>query len=254
MNILVANDDGIQARGIAELAKALSKAGNVYVAAPNSQRSASSHALSVNDEITMKKIDFEGATMAFEVGGTPADCVKLALYVLRDKGIDIDVVYAGINHGGNLGTDTMYSGTVSAAAEGLFNGLPAVAVSVNDHQASHFEGACRLALAVLPLVMEEGKNLGVVSINTPDIPADEIKGVKTATLGKIKYHEWFNVVEENGDKVTYSYSGTPKNMDCWGDDTDAKLVRDGYATISSVKYDQNDVEGNAIIEKWNLKI
>lgn len=127
MNILVANDDGIQARGIAELAKALSKAGNVYVAAPNSQRSASSHALSVNDEITMKKIDFEGATMAFEVGGTPADCVKLALYVLRDKGIDIDVVYAGINHGGNLGTDTMYSGTVSAAAEGLFNGLPAVA-------------------------------------------------------------------------------------------------------------------------------
>ena len=128
MNILVANDDGIQARGIAELAKALSKAGNVYVAAPNSQRSASSHALSVNDEITMKKIDFEGATMAFEVGGTPADCVKLALYVLRDKGIDIDVVYAGINHGGNLGTDTMYSGTVSAAAEGLFNGLPAVAV------------------------------------------------------------------------------------------------------------------------------
>ena len=213
MNILVANDDGIQARGIAELAKALSKAGNVYVAAPNSQRSASSHALSVNDEITMKKIDFEGATMAFEVGGTPADCVKLALYVLRDKGIDIDVVYAGINHGGNLGTDTMYSGTVSAAAEGLFNG-----------------------------------------INTPDIPADEIKGVKTATLGKIKYHEWFNVVEENGDKVTYSYSGTPKNMDCWSDDTDAKLVRDGYATISSVKYDQNDVEGNAIIEKWNLKI
>src|SRR5699024_8352183 len=106
----------------------------------------------------------------------------------------------------------------------------------------------------LPLVMEEGKNLGVVSINTPDIPADEIKGVKTATLGKIKYHEWFNVVEENGDKVTYSYSGTPKNMDCWSDDTDAKLVRDGYATIASVKYDQNDVEGNAIIEKWNLKI
>ena len=127
MNILVSNDDGIKARGLAELTKALSKKGSVYVCAPNSQRSASSHALSVNNEITMKKIDFDGATMAFEIGGTPADCVKLGLYVLRKMGIDIDIVYSGINHGGNLGTDTMYSGTVSAAAEGLFNGLPAVA-------------------------------------------------------------------------------------------------------------------------------
>ena len=170
MNILVANDDGIKARGLAELVRALAGAGNVYVAVPDSQRSASSHALSVNDELTMTKVDFAGAAMAFKVSGTPADCVKLALYVLREKGIDIDVVYSGINHGGNLGTDTMYSGTVSAAAEGLFNGLPAVAVSVNDHQAAYFETACRLALSVLPHVLQDRGRLGVVSINTPNLP------------------------------------------------------------------------------------
>ena len=87
MNILVSNDDGIQAQGIKELVKALSKEANVYVSAPASQRSASSHALSVNDKITMKKVDFDYATMAFEVSGTPADCVKLGLYVLKEKGI-----------------------------------------------------------------------------------------------------------------------------------------------------------------------
>ena len=254
MNILVSNDDGIKARGLAELTKALSKKGSVYVCAPNSQRSASSHALSVNNEITMKKIDFDGATMAFEIGGTPADCVKLGLYVLRKMGIDIDIVYSGINHGGNIGTDTMYSGTVSAAAEGLFNGLPAVAVSVNDHQASHFEGACKLAVDILPKMMEEGRNLGVVSINTPDIPLEEIRGVKTAKLGTIGYHEWFDAVAEEGEQITYKYSGYHKELDCWTDETDAKLVRDGYATISSVKYDQNDPEGNEKIDKWEVKI
>lgn len=159
MNILVSNDDGIQAQGIKELVKALSKEGNVYVSAPASQRSASSHALSVNDKITMKKVDFDCAAMAFEVSGTPADCVKLGLYVLKEKGINIDIVYSGINHGGNLGTDTMYSGTVSAAAEGLFRGLPAVAVSVNSHEAQHFEGACILAADVLTKVIKDKKTL-----------------------------------------------------------------------------------------------
>jgi len=254
MNILVSNDDGIQAQGIKELVKALSKEANVYVSAPASQRSASSHALSVNDKITMKKVDFDYATMAFEVSGTPADCVKLGLYVLKEKGINIDIVYSGINHGGNLGTDTMYSGTVSAAAEGLFRGLPAVAVSVNSHEAQHFEGACILAADVLTKVIKDKENLGVVSINTPDLPVSQIKGVKTAKLGDIRYHEWFNVINEKDGEVTYTYSGVATELDHWTDDTDAKLIREGYATISSVKYDQNDYHGNMQIDKWEVQI
>ena len=82
----------------------------------------------------------------------------------------------------------------------------------------------------------------------------ENDGIKTAVLGPVKYHEWFNVVRDEGEKVTYSYSGTPKNMDCWSAETDARLVREGYATISSVKYDQSDAEGNAVIEKWELEL
>ena len=107
---------------------------------------------------------------------------------------------------------------------------------------------------VLPHVMQDRSRLGVVSINTPNLPPQQIRGIKTAVLGPVKYHEWFNVVRDEGEKVTYSYSGTPKNMDCWSAETDARLVREGYATISSVKYDQSDAEGNAVIEKWELAL
>ena len=118
MNILLANDDGINAEGIRQLAKALRSLGDVYVFAPDRQRSASSHALTIEKQLTIAREDFPGAKEAYSVDGTPADCVKLGIYALRDRGIDVDIVYSGINHGGNLGSDTMYSGTVSAAAEG----------------------------------------------------------------------------------------------------------------------------------------
>lgn len=131
MNILVSNDDGIKTEGIKALVKAMSREADIYVVAPHVQRSASSHALSVHTEITLREVEFEGAKKAYECDGTPADCVKLGIDMLKQEGIYIDAVYSGINHGGNLGTDTMYSGTVSAAAEGMMAGLPAVAVSVN---------------------------------------------------------------------------------------------------------------------------
>lgn len=254
MNILISNDDGISTEGIKSLAKAMSACGSVYVVAPHTQRSASSHALSVNGEIKVKKVPFEAAEMAFECDGTPADCVKLGLDILRKEGITIDVVYAGINHGGNLGTDNMYSGTVSAAAEGMMAGLPAVAVSVNSHGATHFEGACKLAAGVLPMVMAAQDRRSVISINTPDIPADKIKGVKVAKLGSVEYDECFDEVERKGEESTYRYRGTPRELDHWTADMDVRLVRDGYATISAIRYDLNDYEGLEQLEKWELKI
>lgn len=254
MNILVSNDDGIKAAGIKHLVKALSNVATVYVAAPNAQRSASSHALSVNDNITMKKIAFEGAKLAFEVGGTPADCVKLGLYVLQKQGVKIDAVYSGINHGGNLGTDTMYSGTVSAAAEGLLKGIPSVAVSVNSHEAEYFDGACKLATDVLPKVLQAGIGVGIVSINTPNVPIEQIRGVRVATLGTVAYHEAFEAIAENGDERTYRYASVPIELDSWTVEDDAKLIRDGYATISAVRCNYSDCEANKQIETWEVQI
>jgi 5'-nucleotidase len=254
MNILISNDDGINAKGIKELVKAMESCGKVYVVAPDSQRSASSHALSIHDDIILRKVDFLGAEMAFECSGTPADCVKLGLNALERENVQIDVVYTGINHGGNLGTDTMYSGTVSAAAEGLMHGLPSVAVSVNDNHATHFEAACKLAVDVFPYAMENHGKIGVISINTPDVPLSEIKGVKASKLGWVEYDKWFDVEERDNDEFVYRYSGNCLESAHWTDDMDVKLIRQGYATISVVRYDLNDYEARKIIEGWVLKI
>lgn len=252
MNILVSNDDGIQAEGIAKLTEALSMAGHaVYVIAPNGQRSASSHALSIGKDILLRQVEgYPFAKEAYMVDGTPADCVKMGVGFLEKKGICTDMVYTGINHGGNLGTDTMYSGTVSAAAEGAFLGIPAVAVSVDSHTPQHFETACKAAVCVLQEAYRTGGRQSVVSINAPDLPECEIKGMRAAKLGNVKYDEWFFEAERTEDSVTYHYAGTAVEDESWEDDMDTKLIRDGWVTVSMVKYDLNDYDGLEMIKNW----
>ena len=254
MNILISNDDGIDAIGIKKLVEAMGTCADIYVVAPDTQRSASSHALSLRKEITVKEVEFPGAKYALECNGTPADCVKLGLDLLKKKGIHMDAVYAGINLGANLGTDNMYSGTVSAAAEGMLEGIPAVAVSVCSHDATYFEGACKLAVDVLPIALKAKGRLGVISINTPDIPMENIKGVKPARLGTVEYDQVFEEISRGHGTVTYKYTGEPIEIGNHEDDLDVKLINDGYATISAIKYDLNDYAGLKEMEKWELKI
>lgn len=254
MNILISNDDGISTEGIKALVKTMSRLGDVYVVAPHTQRSASSHALSVHSLLTVKQVEFEGARLAYECDGTPADCVKLGIDLLKRQGINTDIVYTGINHGGNLGTDTMYSGTVSAAAEGMMAGLPAVAVSVNGHQATHFEGACELAARVFPHALEMKGRRWVISINTPDVEKSLIKGVKTARMGILEYDQWFEEAGGEDGKEVFRYRGEPAELDPETEETDMRLVREGFATIAAVKYDLNDYEGLEKIKEWEITI
>jgi 5'-nucleotidase len=118
MNILITNDDGIYADGILELAKTLKELGNVYIVAPDSQKSATGHAITVHNPIMVKNIFIDEEIKCYAISGTPADCVKLGIDGLF-KDIDFDLVVSGINNGANLGTDVIYSGTVSAAMEGF---------------------------------------------------------------------------------------------------------------------------------------
>ena len=249
INILISNDDGIEAEGIRRLAETLSCKGDVYVVAPDGQRSASSHCLSLHDDLVLTEVDdFPGAKKAWKLTGTPADCVKVGYDILRREGIMTDIVYAGINHGANLATDTMYSGTVSAAAEGIFLGLPAVAVSVCSHFPKYFDGACDLALAVFDRAMETRGRGCVISLNAPNIPREEVKGVKTAKLGTLTYHDWF---EEKAPGVL-RYSAAPVFDGSKEPDSDVYLTKNGWATIAMVKYDLNDYEGLKLAEDWRI--
>ncbi len=252
MNILVANDDGIDARGIKELVATLSTVADVYVFAPDGQRSAFSHSITTGRKITGVRAEFPGAKLAYALSGTPADCVKLGCRFLRARGIRVDMVYAGINHGSNLGTDTIYSGTVGAAVEGNICGVPAVAVSVGSHQATHFDYACELALSTLEKAADKIGPDTVININVPDLPKEEVKGVRYTALGDRDYNESFSAEQAMKDTIEYEYSGAPLMYEGLPDVLDVISHQKGYATITPLQRDMTYYGKMEDLRNWGI--
>lgn len=250
MNILVVNDDGINAPGIIALVKALSEAADVYVCAPDGQRSAKSHSVTLGQSVTVQPVEFPFAKEAYQTSGSPADCTKIGLQFFEEAGIKIDMVYSGINMGSNLGRDTLYSGTVGAAAEAALSGYHAVAVSADDHQATHFDTAGQLAVDVIDLVYGKMDPQTVISINVPDLPKEQIKGVKVARLGERYYDDKFHLVEEN----EYELSGEPAVLAGTSEDFDVTAVSQGYATITPLQFDFTDEKNIETVKKWSFDI
>ncbi|MDL2237778.1 5'/3'-nucleotidase SurE [Christensenellaceae bacterium OttesenSCG-928-K19] len=198
MNIVLTNDDGIHALGIMTLAKRLSREHNVVVVAPESERSACSHSITLGQPLSVKEVhvsDYDGIE-AYSVNGTPADCVKLATSaLLEDK---IDLVLSGINLGANLGTDIAYSGTVNAALEGAICGYPAVALSqrIDSPAAASslremFEQSAELTAQMIGQIDYTLLEDCIYNINFPAVEKEEIKGVKVCGQGISSYNSEF---------------------------------------------------------------
>ena len=249
MNFLLVNDDGIQSEGIFELAAALSKQGTLFLCAPDRQQSGKSHSITLMDTVEITEADFPGAAHAWHVDGTPADCTKLGLQKAKEFGVDIDIVFSGINKGCNLGRDTLYSGTVGAAIEGALQGIRAIAVSVNDHNAYHFETACHLAVQCIPKIMEM-KPGAVININTPNLPREEIKGIKTTSLGPNYFVDGF--VLKYGNK--YLLEGSIPDFSYLEDSVDVGANYMGYATITPLQFDFTAWNEMDRVSNWDLKL
>jgi 5'-nucleotidase len=178
MKILLSNDDGYFATGLAVLAETIAELADIVVVAPDRNQSGASHSLTLNAPLRVGKAD----DRTFFVNGTPTDCVHLAITGLLEE--DPDMVVAGINHGANLGDDVLYSGTVAAAIEGRFLGLPALAVSLVGENPTHFETAARAACKLVrklqsrPLPPDT-----ILNVNVPDIDFDALKGFQSTRLG-----------------------------------------------------------------------
>ncbi|MDR3365051.1 MAG: 5'/3'-nucleotidase SurE [Clostridiales Family XIII bacterium] len=257
MNILVVNDDGIDAAGIHKLAEALADAGDVYVCSPHKQQSASGHGITIGRLVYIEDVPFAGAKAAIAMEGSPADCVKIGIEVYRDRGIEMDMVFSGFNHGMNLGTDTLYSGTVSAAVEGALCGLPAAALSISSNLSfhrtpEHFEAAMKLALRLARSEMfskrpKDPRALGIgyindehtiLNVNIPDLPAGAIKGIKVCPLSYRAYDEWFEERKDEAGRVGYHYSGAPLVIgEAEADESDIIANGLGYATITPLRFD-----------------
>ncbi|MBO4725130.1 MAG: 5'/3'-nucleotidase SurE [Firmicutes bacterium] len=287
MRILISNDDGIQAEGIRALALALSEKNEVYVAAPSKQQSAQSHSLSVHTPLYAKEESVPGTAAAWSVNGKPADATKLGLYLMDKLGRPADLVFAGINHGGNYGWDTLYSGTVGAATEGNFCGRPAVAMSVNSHEPQHgFGKACEYACMIadkfrealeanedpsrpiyspksagIPLHFQFGElekyRYRTLSVNVPDIPASEVKGLRIASIGPRDYTEWLGEFKDAEGRTYYEYAGKPVaakrgelyEFDTLPEDNDTVLMTEGWATLSVINHDLTDYGRQAEAER-----
>ncbi|WP_024301416.1 5'/3'-nucleotidase SurE [Pseudogulbenkiania sp. MAI-1] len=184
MKFLISNDDGYFAPGIATLAETLSRHGEVVVVAPERDRSGASNSLTLDRPLNVRK----AANGFFHVNGTPTDCVHVAVTGLLD--FRPDMVFSGINHGPNMGDDTIYSGTVAAATEGFLLGIPSVAVSLAGKSGAHFATAAAVVDRLMERLLREPFHTPVLlNVNVPDIPLDQLKGMTVTRLGRRHYAE-----------------------------------------------------------------
>lgn len=231
MRILVSNDDGYFSPGIAALAAALSDLADVTVVAPERDRSGASNSLTLDRPLSLRK-----ASSGFHyVNGTPTDCVHLAVTGMFDS--LPDMVVSGINHGANMGDDTIYSGTVAAATEGYLLGIPSIAFSLASRDAVDFSAAARVASDIVARFMERPFGQPVLlNVNVPDVPADHINGVVTTRLGR--RHKAEPVIKSMTPRnETVYWVGAAGSAQDAGEGTDFHAVANGFVSVTPLQID-----------------
>ena len=253
--VLVSNDDGIDAAGIAALAAALDGLGTVAVVAPLAEQSAVGHAITVRDPMRVHAWPFEGPggdVWARAVTGTPADCVKIAVQKLLPR--PPSLVVSGINHGPNTAVNVLYSGTVSAASEACILGLPAVAVSHDAWRPTDFEAAGRVARHVAERVLQDGLPPGVLlNVNVPDRPAEALAGVRVTRQARSRWEEEFEERRDPFDRPYYWLGGRFIDLD-EGADTDLAAIAEGYVSVTPLHVDLTAHEHLGAVEALRLDL
>lgn len=250
MRILVTNDDGIHAAGIAALAKELTEIGEVMVAAPDTEKSATSQAITVHQPIRVDRYCGAQPLQGWRIGGTPTDCVKIAVEALMEE--PPDIVVSGINHGPNLGTDVLYSGTVSAAIEGALHGIPAIAVSLDAWQEEYdFTVAAQYARKVVERVSREPIPAHtLLNINVPNLAAQEIKGIAVTRLGVRQYENVFEQRQDPRGRHYYWMGGKVAHTEN-APDSDIVAVQQGYVSITPIQLDLTDESLRQQLQTWS---
>lgn len=246
MKLLISNDDGVNALGIRTLANTMAEAGHdVSVVCPDRERSATGHGLTLHQPIRAEIVEsvFHPAVKAWACDGTPSDCVKLALWALLDS--PPQLVLSGINQGANLGTEILYSGTVSAAMEGLIEGIPSIAFSLTSYSSKDFEGAAQFAKILVKKLAEKPKlDSMLLNVNIPAVESEQIKGVKLTRQGVRRYVDVFDKRVDPRGKTYYWLTGEvledveppfclniPENIPI-----DVHVIRNNYISITPLHY------------------
>jgi len=236
MHILVTNDDGIHAPGLISLYQDLRAFGKVTVVAPESEQSAVGHAISLSEPLRVRQVSLDGEVPGWAVSGFPADCVKIALAELLDE--PPDLVVSGINLGPNVGINVLYSGTVSAATEASILGVRALALSLNTYKKTDFVRAARLARQVLARLLEwPGWTSEVVlNVNLPDLPPDQVRGVKFTRQDVGPLVEHFERRVDPRERIYY-WLAEINDRQAPDLNTDFGALAAGYVSITPIHHD-----------------
>jgi 5'-nucleotidase len=244
MRILLSNDDGYFAPGLASLAEALSRVGEVIVVAPERDRSGASNSLTLDRPLVVRR-----ASSGFSyVNGTPTDCVHLAVTGLLE---DLpDIVVSGINHGANMGDDTIYSGTVAAAMEGYLLGIPAIAISLASKAAGNYPAAARIALDLVQRFQQQPWTAPILlNVNVPDLPLALQKGMHITRLGR--RHKAESVVRTSNPRgETVYWVGAAGDAQDAGEGTDFWAVAEGYVSVTPLQIDLTSYPQLDAIRQW----
>lgn len=237
MKILLTNDDGYTTPGIQTLYDILARRHTVVMIAPDREKSAVSHGITLNQPMRMEPIQLNGSGRGYAVRGTPADCVKLGLFEIFDT--PPDLLISGINPGCNIGIDINYSGTVSAAREGTLNGIPSLAASIRVGKVMDFENMARFVAKTAEKVLTTGLPTGTfLNINAPDGPLDQVRGTKITRQSFKNISNRFDKRQDPKNRSYFWYSG--QEIDQNDPDTDLNAVLNGYMSITPIRCDVTD--------------
>ena len=252
-SIIVTNDDGYDAPGIISLAEAMRSLGQVQISAPATNQSASGHKITLHQDIAYSRCAVGQGIPALAVGGSPADCIMLALLGLVDKRPDI--VVSGINRGENMAQDLTYSGTVAAALEAAISGIPAVAFSLADADADHpddYHVAAQVALPIVRMALAQGlPPLTILNINVPPVARlEDLRGIRLTRQGVRVYRDY--LIEVDDGLVRIGGEPPAANTDELG--TDVWAVHRDYVSVTPVHLDMTAHQFMASLEAWDLRL
>lgn len=252
MRILITNDDGIAAPGILALWRAVRDLGEVSVVAPDTERSAVGHAITLADPLRVADYEGPDGFAGHAVSGTPADCVKIAVRAILSH--PPDIVLSGINQGANMGTNLLYSGTVSAATEAAMLGLPAAAFSLADRHFADFTATAAYARRLALEIGRRGLPRGVsLNVNVPPLPAGEIRGAVLTRQGKVRVAELFDRRNDPRDRHYYWMVAERLEGEAEpGQQVDDAAVSAGFISVTPINFDLTDEETFVALGRWEL--
>ncbi len=252
MRVLLTNDDGIFADGLQELSKAIQKIAAVYVVAPDRERSAVGHAITMHHPLRAERVKlFHNPNLpAWAVNGTPSDCVKLAIEaILPDRP---DMVISGINRGANLGTDVLYSGTVSAAIEAILSGIPSIAVSLTEVDDPDYRTAAEFAAKLIRQVADKGlPSDTLLNVNVPCLTRNQLEGVEITRLGMTRYNNEFEQRVDPRGRSYYWMVGEVIELD-EGSGSDLSAVRQKKISITPIHFDFTNYNLIEKLKNWSI--